>query len=143
MKYLLLIIACFSFQNLAHASIDGDWQGSGDWIYEGSGDHCDVRLSFRDSPTQFQRKSGDLSCSVVVMSIPSQTFLKQGQNLLLDGNIVGKMNGDNIELHENYSPTVTVVTNITVGGGHLDYQEIWYQKTGSVLYKIKARLFKQ
>ena len=146
MKYLLLLflsVACFSFQNLAQASLDGDWQGWGVWTYQGSGDRCLMHFVFSDSPTQLQRKVGELNCSAVSLSIPSESFIKQGQNLILNGVVVGKMTADHLELHEVYSPTVTIVTNVTMSGLNLDYEEIWYEKSGAVLYKIKGRLNKK
>jgi hypothetical protein len=153
MKYLLvsflsvLMIQFLSSMTLANTnpaagSFSGEWQGWGDWTYEGSGDHCDMYLTLSDSTTQFIRQRGQFNCTVVGLTIPQEAFLKNGKNLMLNQQVVGQINGDHVEFHEAYNPAVNVTTTMTVSARHLDYEEVWTQKDGAILYRIKGRLFK-
>ncbi len=124
------------------ATFSGDWQGWGDWTYEGSGDHCDMYLTLSESATQFVRERGQFNCTVVGLTIPQQAFVKSGKDLMLNRQIVGQITADHVEFHEPYNPTVNVTTTMTVSALHMDYEEVWTQKDGSVLDRIKGRLFK-
>lgn len=140
MKYMLFTVLLM-FQSLAWAGANGKWIGWGYWNYEGSGARCDISLRFIETKTYFQRVGGYFDCSVVGMELPELKMEKKGQDLLLNGEVVGKINGDQVEYKEKYSETVSVETKIQVDGRHLDYQEYWYEKDGDLLYEITGRVF--
>ncbi len=142
MKQILLVLSILFVNNLAQANIAGDWIGWGDWTFQGSGDHCDMHLVFKESETSFQRTKGVFSCSMVVQTLPEQKWTKKGSALLADGIQVGTISENHAEYTEQYSENVSIFTTIHTEARHIDYHEVWSEKDGKVIYDITGRLFR-
>ena len=140
-KYFFFALISVTVQ-MAQANVQGSWAGWGDWLFDGSGDHCNMQLIYKESEQKLQRTAGRFDCSAVSLTLPEATWIKQGDQLLSeDGKVVGKWTADSIELLEQYSPTVSILTIIHTEALHMDYHEVWHLKDNSVLYDIKGRLF--
>ena len=139
-----LALATFLWASISMANITGQWTGWGDWTYQGSGTHCDsMKLNYIETDTKLVRKPGYFDCQVVGLDIAEGEWTKQGNNLMVDGEIVGTITDTTLHLSESYDENVTVVSDIAIEGTHFDYSEIWYDKDGSVIYEITGRLFKK
>ncbi|MGZ3788956.1 MAG: hypothetical protein ACXVLQ_10550 [Bacteriovorax sp.] len=135
---LFLIMSSVSFAN-----ISGEWNGWGTWTYEGSGVKCNpMTLRFSETNNKLIRAGGYFDCEIVALDVSSGEWTKEGNNLLVDGEIVGTITDHSVHLVEKYSETVKVVSDITINGLHLDYSEMWLDKDDVLIYEIKGRLFK-
>lgn len=146
MKHLLIaILSSLFIANTSYADLAGEWNGWGEWLFDGSGASCThMKLVFEKNDDTFVRKGGYFDCQVVALETYPMTWQWDGKNLFYDNQPVGSYDGTHFELKEDYSDTVYIMTQITVDGLHLDYQEIWYQKeSDAIIYEIYGRLFKK
>jgi len=138
-----LLILCFVLlSSTAFANLDGQWSGWGEWTFQGSGAHCYTFLSFNETNSSLKRNESVFDCDYATLNILEENWIKDGENLLIDGVVVGSVVGNNYKFFENYSETVTIETLINVEGNHLDYKEIW-KASGNDLYVITGRLFRK
>jgi hypothetical protein len=140
----ILGIVFLLWSSVSFANVSGNWIGWGTWTYVGSGTHCDsMTLGFVETKDKLTRTGGYFDCQVVGLDIDAATFTKQGNNLIVDGVVVGNISENTIHLTEQYSPDVKIVSDIAIEAGHFDYSEIWYDKNDIVIYEITGRLFKK
>jgi hypothetical protein len=126
----------------AHASILGEWNGWGEWKFDGSGMACHmIQFKFNENAKQLFRAVGNFSCDQVNMQAPPLTLQKVGKNLVLDQKIVGDFTESRYHWIEPYSSTVNIEILIERSANHLDYQEHWINLKGELIYDINARLF--
>ncbi|QDK39289.1 hypothetical protein [Bdellovibrio sp. NC01] len=143
-KNLLVSLFIVCGASVSHAALGGQWTGWGEWTFDGAGTHCDVMtLSFKESANKVQRIKGKFDCGMVALDLPPQDLIRNGNELSIDGEVVGSVDGNRYVWIEPYSPTVRVKTDITVDGLHMDYKEIWYGTDDVVIYVITGRLFTQ
>jgi hypothetical protein len=140
-KYLLSAVLFFCLQGAAEASVNGAWIGWGDWTFDGSGDHCDMTLNFKETATTLTRVSGHFACTAVGLALPAETWTIQNETLISNGEAIGKITEGLIEMREKYNDNVSIQTVMKIDGHHMDYEEIWTEKNNRVLYDIKGRLF--
>lgn len=134
---LLVLLASTS-----HASIPGDWNGWGEWKFDGSGMACHtVHLAFNENANQLVRTAGIFDCDQLSMQLPTLNLTKSGAKLLLDQNPVGDFTDSHYHWIEPYSPTVNVEVFIDRSANHIDYRELWINTSGQQIYDISARLF--
>ena len=134
--FLILISTTLSF-----AGVGGNWQGWGEWSYDGSGSPCDMKISFNETSKSFSRTSGYFDCSIIGLDLEPVTYTKNGENLFDGDKLIGRITENSLELKEAYSETVTIDTKLIVEGHHADYLEIWTGQDGNQIYKITGRLF--
>lgn len=140
----ILAVITFLWASVSMAGIAGEWTGWGEWTYEGQGTHCDsMKLNFVETNNKLTRTGGYFDCQVVGLDVNAAEWIKEGNNLLVDGKIVGSMTDKTIHLTEAYDEQVKVVSDITIDGGHFDYKEVWLDKDNSEIYVITGRLFKK
>lgn len=139
----LLVSAFLLFTaSVSQAALKGEWTGWGQWTYQGQGTRCDVmKLKFTETANKVKREKGYFDCGIVGLDLPAIDFDRQGNDLLVDGEVVGSVNGDLYQWREQYSPTVIIKNSIKVSGGHLDYKEVWYDGKNDELYVITGRMF--
>jgi hypothetical protein len=141
MKKLLVLIP-FLIASTAHANLQGNWLGWGEWKYEGSGTPCHtVNFSFTESATALQRNTGKFDCEMIFMDIPGLSLEKSGSQLLLEKTVVGDFSDSHYHWVEPYNQNVGVEVTIDRSANHLDYHERWIENNGHLLYEINARLF--
>jgi len=123
--------------------LTGKWTGWGEWTYQGSGTRCDVMwLLFDDGKDYLERKDGYFDCGFVGLASEPARWTKKGSQLLdQNGADAGSYENGNVVLKEAYSENVDILTTIKVSGLHLDYSEIWTEKSGRELYVITGRMF--
>lgn len=143
MKKIFAFILILGFQCGAFANVAGDWTGWGDWTYEGTGDHCQVQMSFQQTTQTLTREKASFVCNIVQMDSPPVTWNLQGQSMLLDGAIVGQWDENSFTATEKYSPSINIKMVMKVQDQHADYSEVWSDDKGQVLYNIQARLFRK
>lgn len=132
------------WSSMSFANISGNWTGWGTWTYEGSGTHCDsMTLGFVETKDKLTRTGGYFDCQVVGLDIDPGVWTKQGNNLIVDGAVVGTITENAIHVTEQYSDDVKIVSDIAIEAGHFAYSEIWYDKEDVVIYEITGRLFKK
>lgn len=137
----LLALAVFGIST-AHASILGQWNGWGEWKFDGSGMACRmIQFEFKESAKQLIRTVGNFSCDQVNMQAPPLTLQKAGKSLVLNQKVVGDFSENHYHWIEPYSPTVSIEVTIDRAANHLDYQEHWINAKGELIYEINARLF--
>ncbi len=142
LKKVLLSMSLVFAASVSQAALKGEWTGWGEWTYDGQGTRCDVmNIKFSESATKLSRDKGYFDCGIVALDLPAQEFERQGDSLLLNGEVIGSVQGDLYQWREQYSATVIIKNSIQVSGGHLDYKEIWYDSKGDVLYVITGRMF--
>ncbi len=139
-KLLVLCLALMSFSTFANLA--GQWTGWGEWKFQGSGASCYTFLNFSEDANQLVRHETAFDCQVAVLTILDESWVKQGEDLLIDNVVVGKVQGDHYTMTEQYNDHVTIETDIKVEGNHLDYKEMWYDQ-GQELYVITGRLFRK
>jgi hypothetical protein len=142
-KTLLSFLAMVVFGvSTAHASIQGEWNGWGEWKFDGSGMACrTIQFKFNENTKLLYRAVGNFSCDQVNMQAPPLTLQKVGRNLVLNQKIVGDFSENRYHWIEPYSATVNVEVTIERNADHLDYQEHWINVKGELIYDINARLF--
>lgn len=141
MKTLLTLLLLLGFSLPAHAGIAGRWIGWGDWLFDGSGSHCDdVSLEFRETATVFERVGGHFGCEFVSLDMEPLALEKHGEELLLNGRKVGIFSDTHYEWKEQYSENVKIKVTVERSGNHMDYLEEWTDQ-GKPLYQIKGRVF--
>ncbi|MDG0815182.1 hypothetical protein [Bdellovibrio svalbardensis] len=141
-KNILVCMSLLLVASVSQAALRGEWTGWGEWTYQGQGTHCTVmKLKFSESAEKLTRDKGYFDCGIVGLDLPAQEFIKQGDALLVDGEVVGSVQGDLYQWREQYSESVVIKNSIQVSGGHLDYKEIWYDSKGDELYVITGRMF--
>jgi hypothetical protein len=147
MKIVFLLIFIFTigssiFTSKAHADINGQWQGWGEWNYEGSGTHCyDVRFIFKENEKQIDRQFGRFNCDFVSLDVPPLVIQKENNKLLIDGKQIGSFDENSYQWTEDYSTQVKINVSIHREAKHLDYSELWYDSKNILLYDIKSRVF--
>jgi len=139
-QLLMALGFILGFQPSALASVSGDWKGQGSWTYEGTGDHCQVQMSFQQTAQNLTRQKSSFNCDIVKMDSPAITWDLQGQNMLLNGVVVGQIVGDSFTVTEKYSPTISIKMTLKAQGLHADYSEVWSDDKGQVIYNIQATL---
>lgn len=140
----IIFALCLVWSSLSFAGISGQWQGWGNWTYDGAGAHCDpMTLKFDETKNKLIRAGGFFDCQVAGMEVLPVEFVKDGMNLLQDNKIVGSIIDNSIHYSEQYDENVRVETDIKMEASHFDYKEIWYLKDNSVLYTITGRFFKK
>ncbi len=142
--FFALTTFIFTLQASA-ASIQGIWTGWGEWNYDGSGTGCPtMQLQFKESKSVLERTRGYFDCQVVGLeSYPAQ-WIKRGPLLASEQKVLGSYDGNNLKIKEFYGDEgIYIITSIRAEGLHMDYEEIWYQADGVVLYEILGRLFKK
>lgn len=143
-KNLLVCLLIVCGASVSHAALGGQWTGWGEWTYDGAGTRCDVmKLNFKESDNKLHRVKGYFDCGLVGLDLIEQEFVRNGDELLIDGKVVGSVTGNRYVWIEQYSDTVRVKTDITVDGLHMDYKEIWYGTDDVIIYVITGRLFTQ
>lgn len=143
MLKLSAVLLCFMC-SVSFANVSGKWIGWGDWIYEGSGVHCNsMTMNFVETDKKLIREGGYFDCQVVGLDLTSGEWTKQGTNLLSDGVVVGTITENSIHLTEQYSENVKIVSDISMDAGHFDYSEVWYDQDDIVIYEITGRLFRK
>lgn len=143
MKSILALLA-LTICSVSFANITGEWSGWGDWTYEGSGTHCSpMTLSFEESAGLLVRHGGYFDCQIVALDVAPGQWVKQGNNLLVDNNIVGSITDKGLHMEENYSEDVVIMTDISYEGNHMDYTETWFNKEKIVIYEITGRFFRR
>lgn len=141
-RNLFIGIALVFSASMAHAALHGEWNGWGDWVFQGSGTHCStMNLKFSESENKLQRLGGLFDCGLVALHIEPQVFEKQGNVLLIDGKEVGSVNGGTYQWTEHYSDTVLIKNSLKVDGLHMDYYERWIGSDNEIIYEITGRLF--
>ncbi|HEX7675468.1 MAG TPA: hypothetical protein VF412_14930 [Bdellovibrio sp.] len=142
LKSILIGTALLLATSVSHAALGGEWNGWGDWTFQGSGAHCDtMKLQFNETQSQLQRVSGYFDCGITALQLPEQTFQKNGKDLLVDGQVVGSVEADTYKWTERYSDTVKVQNLLQVEGHHMTYTETWIGSDGQTIYVITGRLF--
>lgn len=132
----------FIFVEAAQAELTGSWKGWGEWKFDGSGTRCsNVHFVFEETETELIRKGGQLDCEYVSMEEYPLTLQKSGQNLLLNGVVIGKSDGNHYQWTEEYSERVTIEVSVLRAGSHMDYTENWFDRETGPIYDIRARLF--
>jgi hypothetical protein len=137
----LLALAVFGIST-AHASILGQWNGWGEWKFDGSGMACRViQFKFNENANQLVRLVGNFNCDQVNMQAPPLALQKVGTSLVLNQKVIGEFSENHYHWIEPYSSTVHVEVTIDRVADHLDYQEHWINIKGELIYEINARLF--
>lgn len=140
----MIAAALLLWSSMSFADVSGKWTGWGDWTYEGSGTHCDtMTMGFVETATKLTRTGGYFDCQVVGLDVSPGEWVKQGNNLIDDGKVVGTITDKTVHLVEQYSDTVKIISDISIEAGHFDYSETWYDKDDVVIYEITGRLFKR
>ncbi len=138
---LSALILCFC-SSMAFANVSGSWLGWVDWSFDGSPAHCDAQMKFNQTSQTLSRQSGFFDCNVVTMQMDAKDWtLKDGQ--MFEGDVaVGTYGPQEYRWTEDYSSTVKIETEIKLSALHMDYVEVWKNKTdGSEIYIIQGRLF--
>lgn len=134
---LLILLA-----STAQANILGEWNGWGEWKYDGSGMACHtIHMAFNESASQLVRTAGSFDCDMLSMQMPPLALTKSGANLLLDQKPVGEFTESHYHWVEPYSSTVNVDVTVDRSANHIDYHERWINLSGQMIYDISARLF--
>ncbi len=137
---MLLFFFLFN-SSKAFSDINGNWGGWGLWNYRGSGTNCfDVSFQFKESPQELKRISGKLNCYYITMAEEPLNLVKNGQNLIREGVVVGTFDENKYEWLEQYSSEVQIKVTLRRSGVHLEYGEDWFEKNTRILYEIKAHL---
>lgn len=125
------------------AGLQGAWQGWGQWTFDGDGPGCpDMRIAFQENTQTLKRLGGYFDCGIAGLDLAEATFEKQNGNLVVDGLVIGAYDGSGgYEYTEPYNEQTNVTTTIKVDGKHFDYQELWKQTDGRLLYRITGRFF--
>lgn len=139
-KLLVFVLALVSVS--AFANLQGKWTGWGEWKYQGSGVGCYTFLNFSENDKVLKRLPTAFDCQVAVLHILEETWEKQGESLVINGEVVSTVQNDHYMMTEQYDENVTIKTDIKVEGNHLDYKEMWYDQ-GQELYEITGRLFRK
>ncbi|MDO9183653.1 MAG: hypothetical protein Q7U04_14660 [Bacteriovorax sp.] len=140
----ILGISFLLWSSISFANVTGDWTGWGTWTYEGAGTNCiTMKLSFVETKDKLKRLGGFFDCQVAEQEVDSGEWIKQGNNLIQDGIVVGNITENTIHITEKYSDTVKIVSDIAIEAGHFDYSEVWYDRNDIVIYEIAGRLFKR
>lgn len=142
--YLLGLLFTFISSSASAASLHGIWTGWGEWTYDGSGTSCPtMRLRFKETQNFLERTAGYFDCQVVGLETYPAKWFKRENILMTPTQAQGTYDGNNLKIKEFYGDGIQIITTIKAEGLHMDYQEIWYQKDGAVLYEINGRLFKK
>lgn len=146
MKTLLAILFVCLFSNLSHAQVtaDGSWNGWLYWSYDNTPIRCTTMMQYKQTSTVFERVTGKLDCGFVAMDMGSRAWTLSTGAILEGNQVVGSYEGNHFKWTENYSPTVTISSELNVVARHMDYREKWFRKSdGLVIYSIEGRLFKR
>ncbi len=142
MKQAFLFFVFLFSSNFLFADVGGSWIGWLYWSYDNSPTRCDATMVTTQTPTSFQRLSGNLQCDMVRMDMDPKSWTLDNGNILEENKVVGSYTGDHFQWSENYSPTVMIKAEIKVEARHMDYREKWYRKSDNAeIYYIKGRLF--
>lgn len=139
-KLLVFVLVLMSVS--AFANLQGKWTGWGEWKFQGSGASCYTFLNFSENDKMLKRHETAFDCQVAVLHILEESWEKQGDNLVINSEVVGTVQNDHYSMTEQYDENVTIKTDIKVEGNHLDYKEMWYDQ-GQELYEITGRLFRK
>lgn len=143
MKSLFFVFTLVLTTNAFASSLQGAWQGWGQWTFDGDGPGCpDMRISFQENAQALKRLGGYFDCGIAGLDLAEASFEKQNGQLLVDGSVIGSYDDQgNYEYTEPYNEQTNVTTTIKVDGKHFDYQELWKQTDGRLLYRITGRFF--
>ena len=139
---LIAAILCLIAVNCSAADLSGNWLGQGEWTYQGSGDHCYMKMNFEENENFLVRKGGYIDCSMISMTIEPARYRKKGTQLLnQDEVVVGSYENNIIKIKEDNTDNIDIWITIVVNGLHFDYTELWQKKDGAEIYNIQGRLF--
>lgn len=129
---------------LAKADLGGDWLGWGSWSYENSSMECQgMRFIFEENGQELKRNQGQVHCSFLDLEEEALTIEKDGQNLKINGAIVGSYTDTVYQWIEYYNEKSKIKLTLERNAGHIDYTEEWLGKNDTSVYLIKGRLFKR
>ena len=128
----------------AFADINGFWQGTGQWSYDGNQTECNkVTFAFAETDSAFIRKNGHLECDAIVLEMPDLKLEKSGSELILNNKKIGKFSENDYSWVETFDENIKIHINIHRDGDHFDYTEQWLISETSLFYEITARVFIQ